>query len=124
MAGDDFEYNEEHEDEPAHTALLTSAADADSSSDDDGDGWMDQLGDATVFLADDELLPLLHSVESDSDFDSDDYASANVMFDDNELAPAYSPRAGMPSSTWATLPLRMTRSLIHAATADSGPSAV
>ena len=46
VAGDDFEYEDEHEDEQAHTALLTSAACADSSSDDDGDGWMDQLGDA------------------------------------------------------------------------------
>ena len=49
-----------HEDERAHTALLTSAAGADSSSDDNGDGWMDQLPDDTVYLADTpNLLPLL-----------------------------------------------------------------
>jgi hypothetical protein len=48
---DALEYDE-NEDEQAHTALLTSAAGAGSSLDDDGDGWMNQLGDDTAFLAD------------------------------------------------------------------------
>ena len=50
---DALEHGMEHEDEQAHTALLTSAAGAGSSSDDDdGDGWLDQLADDTVFLPD------------------------------------------------------------------------
>jgi hypothetical protein len=118
MAGDDFEYDEEHEDEQVHTALQPSAAGADSSSDDDGDGWMEQLPDATVYLADAEPASSASAGgDSDSDSESEAYASANVMFDNSEFEPAYSPPrpANSPPRQrvtidlrWATHPPRMS----------------
>ena len=50
VAADAHDYDE-HEDEAAHTAMMTRADDAGSSSGNDGDDWLGQLCDDTAFLA-------------------------------------------------------------------------
>ena len=81
MTTDVDEHGMEHEDEQAHTALLTSAAGAGSSSDDDdGDGWLDRMADDTVFLADTavDVTSVSAGDNSDSESDSESDAWANT----------------------------------------------
>ena len=82
---DALEHGLAHEDEQAHTALLTSAAGAGSSSeDDDGDGWLDQLPDDTVFLADTVNVTSKSAgdnSDSDSEAEADAWANAACCVD-------------------------------------------
>ena len=112
MTADELGYDE-HEDEQAHTALMTRAAGACPSSDDDGDCWMDQLGDDTEFLADTINVTTATSSTgidgNSSDSGSSDYACTENYVDGcdsdtgSDSEPDASTSSAMPKSNYGDI---------------------
>ena len=111
VTADALDYDE-HKDEQAHTALVTRAAGAGSSSDYDGDSWMDQLGDNTAFLADTINVTTITSSSgidgNSSDSGSSDYARAANYVDgcDSDTGSDSEPGASssaMPMSNYGNI---------------------